>query len=200
MNAIRSFQVWNPQNNYDGVKRRIEQGLDDLKLQIGSAIRASCDTFPEAKHLAQLIHNASQHFLGDLCTWIDSFYLELKTTSQCTPEEAWHLVALCVKKVFEEIHIPRAKAANAANLSSPNDRLATYLWAMAQAHQIMTSFSAHRFRGHPSVAPVVMLHIFTSRITNTAHGKLCDVVDKLTKRIDSLEKLEARLSKLEKKI
>jgi hypothetical protein len=37
LNAVRFFQVWNPQNNYDGVKRRIEQGLDDLKLQIGSA-------------------------------------------------------------------------------------------------------------------------------------------------------------------
>jgi hypothetical protein len=45
-------------------------------------------------------------------------------------------------------------------------RTSTYLWVMAQ---IMTSFSANRFRGHPSVAPVVMLHIFQSRVTVTAH-------------------------------
>lgn len=145
------------------------------------------------------MHDASQNFLADLCNWIDSFYLELKTTSQCTPEEAWHLVALCVKKVFEELRIPHAKASNASNLTSHNDRTATYLWAMIQAHQIMSSFSAHRFRGHPSVAPVVMLHVFTTRATTTALDKVRDTLGKFQKKVEALEKLEQRVLKLEKK-
>jgi hypothetical protein len=72
--------------------------LDDLKLKIGSAIRSACNSHPEAQRLAQLMHDGSKKNLADLCNWIDSFYLELKTASQCTAEEAWHLVALCVKK------------------------------------------------------------------------------------------------------
>jgi hypothetical protein len=145
------------------------------------------------------MHDASQTFLTDLCNWIDSFYLELKTTSQCTAEEACHLVALCVKKVFEELRVPRAKASNAANLPALSDRTAAYLWAMVQAHQIMSSFSVHHFRGHPSVAPVVMLHIFTTRATTSALDKTKDTLSKLAKKVDTLDKLEARLAKLEKK-
>jgi hypothetical protein len=194
LNAVQFFQAWSPQNNYDGAKWRIEQGIDDLKLQIGSAIQVSCELHPEAKHLAQLMHDASQNALADMCNWIDTFHLELKTTSQCTPEEAWHRVALCVKKVFEELHIPQAKAANATNLPSPTDRMSTYLWAMAQAHKIMTSFSAHCFRGHPSVAPVVMLHIFTTRATMSALDKAKDTIAKLSKCIKTLERLEARVA------
>jgi hypothetical protein len=38
INAAQLFQVWNPQNNYDGVKLWIKQGLDNLNLQIGTAI------------------------------------------------------------------------------------------------------------------------------------------------------------------
>ena len=69
----------------------------------------------------------------------------------------------------------------------------------SQAHQIMTSFSAHRFRGHPSVAPVVMLHIFTTRATTSALDKAKDTIAKLTKRLETVDKLEARITKLEKK-
>jgi LAS superfamily LD-carboxypeptidase LdcB len=73
------------------------------------------------------MHDRIQAFLADMCNWVDSFYLALKNTSQCTPEEAWHLVALCVKKVFEELPLPRAKVANAAGLVSLNAKLTAFL-------------------------------------------------------------------------
>jgi hypothetical protein len=56
------------------------------------------------------------------------------------------------------------------------------------------------FRGHPSVAPVVMLHIFTIRAMTFALDKAKVTIIKRTKRLETMDKLEARLAKLEKEI
>jgi hypothetical protein len=71
---------------------------------------------------------------------------------------------------------------------------------MVQAHQVMSSFSAHCFRGHPSVAPVVMLHIFTIRAMMFALDKAKVTITKRSKCFETMDKLEARLAKLEKEI
>jgi hypothetical protein len=199
LNAVRDFKSWNPQNNVGGVKRKIEKGLDDLRLQIPESVKDACYLLPKAERLALQMHDRSQAFLVDMCNWIDSFYLELKTTSQCSPEEAWHLVALWVKMVFEELRLPRAKAANAAELTTPNAKLTAFLWAMCQTHQVMNTFLSHRFRGHPAIAPVVLLHIFTTRVTTRAHDEVLTSLTKISKRVDFMDKLNDRLTKLEKK-
>lgn len=197
--ALPDYATWNSNDNFSDVKSRIQRGLDDLKLQIGDAITTSCYLHPKAERLAQKMHDLSHTFLSELSSWIDSFYNELKATSHCTPQEAWHLVALCVQKLFEELRIPRARAANAAGIKATNDRLSTYLWALLQVHQSMSGFLTHRFRGHPSVAPVVMLHIFSTRVTWAAHKKLEEAVSKISSRLTFLDKLNDRITKLEKK-
>jgi len=80
--------------------------------------------------LAHEMHNCSQIFLAELCSFMDSFYLQLCTTSGCTEAEAWELTSSCMDKVFEELRVQRAFAANAAGLTNHTAKLSAILWAI----------------------------------------------------------------------
>jgi hypothetical protein len=129
---------------------------------------------------------------------MDSFYLQLRTMSGCTEAEAWELTSSCVAKVFEEQCIQHAPAANAAGLTSYSSKVSTILWAMLNAHKVMKEFLDSRFQNHPAIAPVLNLHVFKSRITIAAHSKLQTEVKALPTKLIFLDKLNDRISMLEK--
>ncbi len=83
------------------------------------------------------MQDASERFLADMSRWMDSFYLELLKMSQCIPDEAWNFIALCIKRIFEQLQLPWAKAANTSTLTDSNPKLTTFLWGIVQAHQTM---------------------------------------------------------------
>lgn len=131
------------------------------------------------------MHEVAQNFIMEMSSWIDAFYQELVSTSNATEEEAWEVVGACIKKVFEVMRVPRAQAANATMDSDPKSQCATYLWALVQAHRIMKEFLEARFRNHGAIAPVIVLHIFKTRVTRSA---LTSNIKRLEGRIASLEK------------
>jgi hypothetical protein len=98
-----------------GVKGYITLGMDDMKYQLRQDIEQAfgTDGLIKARILALEMHEVSQNFVMELCTWMDAFYQELVSTSEATEEEAWEVVGACVKKIFEVMHVPRAQAANA---------------------------------------------------------------------------------------
>jgi hypothetical protein len=106
------------------------------------------------------MHELSQNFVMEMCTWMDAFYQELVASSEATDEEAWEVVSACIKKMFEIIRVPRAQAANATMDPSPSSHCTTYLWALIQSHEVMKEFIEARFRNHGAIAPVIVLHIF----------------------------------------
>jgi len=59
------------------------------------------------------------------------------------------------------------------------------------------------FCGHPSVAPVITLHVFKTRVTVTASKTVLESMKALDKKLansqKSFDKLHGRLAKLEKK-
>jgi hypothetical protein len=116
---------------------------------------------------------------------MDSFFQELVTTSEATEEEAWEVVSACIKKMFEVIRVPRAQAVNATMDPNPKSQCATYLWALIQSHKIMREFVEARFHNHGTIAPVIVLHIFKTRVTRVA---LQSHIKRLKGRIASLEK------------
>ncbi len=95
------------------------------------------------------------------------------------------MVGACIKKVLEVIRVPRAQASNATMDVSPVSQCATYLWALIQSHRVMREFIDSRFRNHGTIAPVVVLHIFKTRVTRVA---LASTVKRLEGRIYALEK------------
>jgi hypothetical protein len=121
----------------------------------------------------------------EMSSWVDSFVQELVSTSEATEEEAWEVIGACLKKMFEVIRVPRAQAANATMDNDPKSQCTTYLWALIQSHRIMKEFADARFQNHGAIAPVIVLHIFKTHVTQTA-------------MISNIKRLESRLATLEK--
>ncbi len=92
-----------------------------------------------------------------------------------------------MKKIFEVMHIPRAQAANATTDLNPSSQCATYLWAIIQAHKVMREFIEDRFRNNGAFAPVIVLHIFKTRVTRTA---MSSSIKRIEIRLVALEKLK----------
>jgi len=201
--AVRDFAAWNLQDNESGVKKRIQDGMDDVSLSVTESINVSCSGNPAGSKLATEMLYQTQVFVNELCSWVDSFFLELMKTSQVPPGEAWLLVALCIRKFCDVLRCFRAPADRAASKMDSSTRTTAYLWEMIQVHREMKVIRSHNFRGHPAVAPVIMLHVFKTRMTNTAFEKLSDYFRNLDKKISDtrkkIDKVQDRLSKVEKK-
>jgi len=142
--AVKTFKDWNTFDGVSGTKGYITAGMEDLKYQFCQDIDQSFDPLSQANThgLALEMHELSQNFVMEMCSWMDSFFQELVTTSEATEEEAWEVVSACIKKMFEVIRVPRAQAANATMDPNPKSQCATYLWALIQSHKIMREFVA----------------------------------------------------------
>ena len=201
--AVRDFAAWNPQDNESGVKKRIQDGIDDVSLSVTESINVSCAGNPAGSKLATEMLYQTQVFVNELCIWVDSFYLELIKTSQVPHGKAWLLVASCIRKFCEVLRRFRAPADRAASKMDCTTRTTAYLWAMIQVHREMKVIRSHNFRGHPAVAPVIMLHVFKTHVTNTAFEKLSENYRSLEKKIGELQKnydkVQDHLSKVDKK-
>ena len=185
--AIRSFKEWNTYDGVSGIKSYINTGMEDLKYQLRQDIDQGFDSahHHQARLLAMEMHELSQNFVMEMGSWMDSFFHELVTTSEASEEEAWDVVGACIKKVFEVIRVPRAQAANATMEKDAKSQCASYLWALVQSHKVMREFIDARFRNHGAIAPVIVLHIFKTRVTRVAMAS-------------SIKRLEGRIAVLEK--
>jgi hypothetical protein len=203
LGAVRDFTTWNPQDNEGGVKKRIQDGMDDVSLSVTESIAIACTNHPAAAKLATDMLYQTQVFVNELCSWFDSFYMELIKTSQVPAGEAWHLVASCLRIFFEVLRKHRAPADCANSKLASTSRTTAYLWAMIQVHRELKLIRTHNFRGHPAMSPVITLHVFKTRVTITAFDKLADTLKALDKKKadtqKNFDKLHDRLSKLEKK-
>ncbi len=123
---------------------------------------------------------------------MDSFYQELVSTSEATEDEAWEVVGACIKKMFEVIRVPRAQASNATMDASKVSQCASYLWALIQSHKVMREFIEARFRNHGAIAPVIVLHIFKTRVTRVA---MASTIKRLEGQIFALEKVKDKEKK-----
>jgi exonuclease VII small subunit len=157
--AVKDFASWNPQDNEGGVKKRLQDGMDDVSLAVTESINVSCADRPAASKLAIEMLYQTQVFINEHCSWVDSFYLELINTSQVPVSEAWLLVASCIRKFCEVLRKFRAPADRAASKMDSSTRTTAYLWSIIQVHREMKNIRSHNFRGHPSVSPAITLHV-----------------------------------------
>lgn len=64
----------------------------------------------------------------------------------------------------------------------------TWLWAMLQVHHEVKVMYGHNFYGHPAVATVITLHVFKTRVMNTAFDKFADAVKSIDKNYLTLRR------------
>lgn len=65
--AVKDFSAWNPQDNEGGVKKHIQDGLDDVSLSVTESITVGCESWAGAAKLATKILYQSQLFINELC-------------------------------------------------------------------------------------------------------------------------------------
>jgi hypothetical protein len=185
------------------VKKRSQDGMDDVSLAVTESISASCAELPAAAKLTTEMLYQTQVFINEMCSWTDSFYMELNKASQVPPTEAWTLVASCLRKFFKVLRIYRAPADRASSKLDQTACTTAYLWAMIQVNRELKVIRSHNFRGHPAIAPVITLHVFKTRVTLTAFDKLLDSLKSIDKKLSDMQKnfdkLHDHVAKLEKK-
>jgi len=59
---------------------------------------------------------------------------------------------------------------------------------MIQVHRELKNIQNHNFCGHPAVAPVIALHVFKTRVTNTAFDKLSDALKLIDQIVTNLQR------------
>jgi hypothetical protein len=195
--AIKSFKEWNTYDGVSGIKSYINAGMEDLKHQLRQDIdhSFSLEQHSNARILAMEMHELSQNFVLEMSSWMDAFYQELLTTSEASEDEAWDVVGACIRKVFEILRVPRAQASNATMDGDLKSRCATYLWALIQSHKLMKEFIDARFRNHGAIAPVIVIHIFKTRVTRVT---MASHVKRLEGRLAALEKVKDGKVKVDK--
>jgi len=185
--AVKTYADWATFDQDSGVMNYILHGIDDVKNQITNEIHSILGKdFPEAMKQAAEMHTASHNFICQMCTFITNFVQEMSSTAESPIEEAWELVSACVRKIFDELRRVRAAAANAMAEKNPVTKCALYMWCLIQANRVQKEFLDATFRNHPSIAPVIILHVFRTRVTKVAFK-------------EGLKRLEGRIALLEKK-
>jgi len=66
----------------------------------------------------------------------------------------------------------RAPASKASTISDTTVKTTIYLWSIIQVHRVMKEIRDFHFQGHPSVAPIINLHMFKTCITATTFTKV----------------------------
>jgi len=161
--AIRQYKNWNPSDGVSGVMRYT---TEQLVFQVESCKAIILHEYQGSKalDLASLMLSDAHSFWTRLSTWMNEFYLKLTIVSNCSVEEAWLLVASCVRGMFKEFRRARIVAQNADTITDKCLSTAYSLWGSLQAHRVMKSFLEKNFEAHPSITPVINMHLFQFRV------------------------------------
>jgi len=169
--ALKTHKIWNPNDGVSGVRRSTTQSLkfqvDNIKLMLSHFYGTT-----KSYQVAHTMLTKSYAFWIALANWIDEFHMKLTIVSCCSSEEAWLLVASCVRGVFRELRRVRICAQEAEKIPDRPTSCALFLWGSLQAHRVMDQFLIHSFEGHPVITPVINMHLFQHRVPMSMHSAL----------------------------
>ena len=100
---------------------------------------------------------------NDMCTFIDSFYIELTDVAGFTPNKAWKLVGCCCASLFSAMQPYHAPVTMLPDLG-PLESKAACMWAVLQSHCVADAFKKVKYRGHPAVVKEMSLFMLTERV------------------------------------
>jgi hypothetical protein len=62
--AVKDFAAWNPQDNKGGVKKHIQDGMDDVSLVVTESSTVTCESLPTAAKLLMEMLYQTQVFVN----------------------------------------------------------------------------------------------------------------------------------------
>jgi hypothetical protein len=100
---------------------------------------------------------------NDMCTFIDSFYIELTNVAGFSPDKAWKLVGRCCAALFSAMQPYRAPVTMLPDLGTLESKAAC-MWAVLQSHRVADAFKKVKYRDHPAVVKERSLFMLTERV------------------------------------
>jgi hypothetical protein len=99
----------------------------------------------------------------NMCTFIDSFYVELTGEAGFNKDKAWKLVGRCVAALFSALEPYRSPVTMLEDANTLENKAAC-LWAVLQCHRVGMTFDQVNYRGHPAVVKEMSLFMLTERV------------------------------------
>lgn len=184
-----TYAHWNKNDGVSGVKKVIEDSLDLRVEAIMTSAQGLFRDHPRALNLINACLMASATFIRDLLQFADTLYYELITSTKTKEDDAWYLVSTLIRTVFKELRRARVIAEDPSSSLSDTHLCAAYLNGTLHGLQVMKSFTSHGFRHHPSLSPVLNLHVFKTRVPMSMHKELVALVASQQKEISDLKRL-----------
>jgi hypothetical protein len=188
-----------------------EDGVNGVSLTIQNALSAKHSTLTDAIDNAFLGHLATQRLAHGLLTdsfgfynrmaeFMGAFNRELSTRDGVLPSEAWMLVATIIRQIFRDLQKVRAIAQEAGSYTDPHRKAGTFLGATLQAHRVMQEYLSASFRSHPSVAPVLNMHLFAHRATLSSFRKSLERLGKVEGSMKEIIPLKSAIASLKEQV
>jgi hypothetical protein len=131
----------------------------------------------------------------NMCTFIDSFYVELTGVAGFNKEKAWKLVGRCVAALFAALEPYRSPVTMLEDLSTLENK-ASCLWAVLQCHRVGQAFDLVKYRGHPAVVKEMSLFMLTERVDPSEIEHCTDRSKKAEKEASDAKSEVAKLKDL----
>jgi hypothetical protein len=162
--GLKTYEEWDTSSS-TSARSLVESELVTTEKAINEFVDAS-DLSPLAKEIAMRLVTDAHNFISKLFTFMQRFYYELRNTYSTSDKEAWFLVASIVKQCFVDMNTVRARA-RMMSVSGERPEVvgSTFLWAALQSRRIAMAYIKHDFRNHPSVAPVITIHLYGHRVS-----------------------------------
>jgi hypothetical protein len=187
LTKIPTPKDWDNNDGFSGLKNEITQFLNQQVPGSEQSIEArfAGPNHVKAKNVALACLHESKAFIEELNDFISAFYREMESHSGGQGAEAWTLTCKLVKGIFFELNLVRIIAARASDVEADDKgrRIGLILWGTLRAHKLMREFRKSRFRRHPTVAPTLTLHTFTTRVSAEMMAQLQAEVAALTKLV-----------------
>jgi hypothetical protein len=183
-------------------------GTDLYKSKLTKELRQFCTGVEGAipkgasyKALATSLLSDVRNQWSTLCSFVDSFYVELTGVANFPKEKAWKLTGRCVAAVFMAMGSHRANVSMFDDLVQLENKGAC-MWGVMQCHRIVTEFERVDYRGHPGVVTEMNLFLLMERVDPA----LLTCNDKKIKRLEvegkqanaELKRLDEKNKKLER--
>jgi len=161
--AVKSFKAWNPQDGVTGVRKRIDESLMTQVQSIQSGIASVCTSNMAAQALCSTLLQGSFNFLIALHNFIDTFYFELRSGEGTGDADAWFFTASIYRTILTTLFKSRLIGQQAASTNDPVLKCSLILYGTCQSYVKQQEYVASEFRHHPTLWPVLNMHLIKSK-------------------------------------
>jgi hypothetical protein len=167
LTRIKTPKDWDVGDGQAGLKNEITKFLTGAMEGIEQKIDARFHSASSAtaRRVALDCLRESKDFIMEMSYFISEFYGEMTHSGVGKEDESWALTCKMIKVVFFELNLVRAVAQRACDIDveETGRRVGLILWGTLRAHKLMREYLANKFRRHSTIAPCLLLHLFTTR-------------------------------------